>query len=29
MEKFELNTAINRSQQDVFDFLSDPANITK
>ena len=29
MGKFTLSVFINRSQQDVFDFLSDPANISK
>jgi uncharacterized protein YndB with AHSA1/START domain len=29
MGKFTLNVFINRSQQKVFDFLSDPANIPK
>lgn len=29
MGKFTLNIFINRSQQDVFDFLSDPANLSK
>lgn len=29
MRKFTLSVFINRSQQDVFDFLSDPANIPK
>ena len=29
MGKFTLSVFINRSQQDVFDFLSDPANIPK
>src|SRR5512139_2547632 len=29
MRKFTVNVLINRSQQDVFDFLSDPANLSK
>ena len=29
MQKFTLSVFINRSQQDVFDFLSDPANLPK
>jgi uncharacterized protein YndB with AHSA1/START domain len=29
MGKFTLNVFVNRSQQDVFDFLSDPANLSK
>jgi uncharacterized protein YndB with AHSA1/START domain len=29
MGKFTLNVFINRSQQDVFDFLSNPANLSK
>jgi len=29
MQKFTLSVFINRSQQDVFDFLSDPANLSK
>jgi hypothetical protein len=29
MSTFKLNVFINRSQQDVFDFLSDPANLSK
>ena len=29
MGKFTLSVFINRSQQDVFDFLSDPANLSK
>ena len=29
MQKFILSVFINRSQQDVFDFLSDPANLSK
>jgi len=29
MQKFTLSVFINRSQQDVFDFLSDPVNLPK
>jgi hypothetical protein len=29
MQKFALSIFINRSQQDVFDFLSNPANLSK
>lgn len=29
MQKFTVSVLINRSQQDVFDFLSDPANLSK
>lgn len=29
MGKFTISVFINRSQQDVFDFLSDPANLSK
>ena len=29
MQRFSVNVFINRSQQDVFDFLSDPANLPK
>ena len=29
MQKFTVSVFINRSQQDVFDFLSDPANLSK
>ena len=29
MGKFTLNVFINRSQQDIFDFLSNPANLSK
>jgi len=29
MRKFTVSVVINRSQQDVFDFLSDPANLPK
>ena len=29
MQKFTVNVFINRSQQDVFDFLSNPANLSK
>ena len=29
MQKFVLSVFINRSQQEVFDFLSDPANLSK
>lgn len=29
MGKFTVNVFINRSQQAVFDFLSDPANLSK
>ena len=29
MGKFTLSVFINRSQQDVFDFLSNPANLSK
>ena len=29
MQKFTVNVLINRPQQDVFDFLSDPANLSK
>ena len=29
MQKFTLSVFFNRSQQDVFDFLSDPANLSK
>ncbi len=29
MQKFAIRVFINRSQQDVFDFLSDPANLSK
>jgi uncharacterized protein YndB with AHSA1/START domain len=29
MGQFTLSVFINRSQQDVFDFLSDPANLSK
>jgi len=29
MGKFSVSVYINRSQQDVFDFLSDPANLSK
>ena len=29
VQKFTLTVFINRSQQDVFDFLSDPANLSK
>lgn len=29
MQKITVSVFINRSQQDVFDFLSDPANLSK
>jgi len=29
MQKFTLSVSINRPQQDVFDFLTNPANLSK